>query len=789
MIPSQEASFKERHVDKKVDKAKRDQALRVAKLEEQELSNVQCAQLIEHHLREVDEALAIMRSGVEAGMDWTALENLVKQERRSGNHIAGIIHSLQLEQNQITLMLTPEAVPVAGAAQGGAVEGEEEGHDDDDRDDDDHDSDSDGDDDPERESRKGGLSAGRGGRDDLAAVETVKLVEVDLALSAYANAGRYYSTMKKVKDKKEKTLAVADAAISRAGKSAVRSAGETRAKITIQTIRKVHWWEKFNWFISTDGHVVIAGRDAQQNELLVKRYLRPGDAYVHAEVHGAASCIVKGKPGLEGIPVDTLAQAGMMTMCRSNAWMHKVPVSAWWVEPEQVSKTAPAGEYLTTGSFMIRGKKNPLPSGSLAMGLAVLFRVTPESAKNHEDDWTRGSGVDASDSEFMEQASGSEDQGGFGSDDDGGASDRGDRFAGSDADDDDGNADSDAGPGKRELRSAVATGDRGNTDTNDIHGDDGSSDDAALDGGSAASAMVDPRFQLQVSAETTAFADDTSADAAGDAGSKKAGLSIAERRRLKKAQKRGGAPAPEEPAKKKEEKGPAPAPKVRGKHGKQKKIETKYRHQTPEERAQMERLLHEPSKRKVEEPQLGRYTNAKADAVMAEGLAELLQADKEAQDTSATRAQRRAAEKQEVAAIVAEEQIDDAPLREGDDELRTLTGQPHADDAFQYAMLVCAPWTALGAFKYKLKVVPGAAAGKKSRVANEALQLFLKHPEATERELELLKALSVDEAAALLPPSARLVLPGALSKKKATGVKHKGGKRRGANKRSARRGK
>ncbi len=41
-----------------------------AKLEEQELSSIQCASLIEEHLREVDEALAIIRSGVEAGMDW-----------------------------------------------------------------------------------------------------------------------------------------------------------------------------------------------------------------------------------------------------------------------------------------------------------------------------------------------------------------------------------------------------------------------------------------------------------------------------------------------------------------------------------------------------------------------------------------------------------------------------------------------------------------------------------------------------------------------------------------------
>jgi hypothetical protein len=45
---------------------------------------------------------------------------------------------------------------------------------------------------------------------------------------------------------------------------------------------------------------------------------------------------------------------------------------------EQVSKTAPSGEYLPTGSFMIRGKKNFLPPHPLVMGLSFLFRlVTP----------------------------------------------------------------------------------------------------------------------------------------------------------------------------------------------------------------------------------------------------------------------------------------------------------------------------------------------------------------------------------------------------------------------------
>lgn len=35
-------------------------------------------------------------------------------------------------------------------------------------------------------------------------------------------------------------------------------------------------FEKFYWFISSENYLVIGGRDQQQNELIVKRYLRPG---------------------------------------------------------------------------------------------------------------------------------------------------------------------------------------------------------------------------------------------------------------------------------------------------------------------------------------------------------------------------------------------------------------------------------------------------------------------------------------------------------------------------------
>ncbi|KAI7104735.1 hypothetical protein KC324_g20622, partial [Hortaea werneckii] len=145
------------------------------------------------------------------------------------------------------------------------------------------------------------------------------------------------------------------------------------------------WFEKFVYFLSSDGYLVLAGRDAQQNEILYRRYLRKGDVYVHADLHGAASVVIKNHTITPEAPIppSTLAQAGNLAVCTSSAWDSKAVMSAWWVNSDQVSKTAPTGEYLTTGGFMIKGKKNFLPPAQLLLGFAVLFRISEESKARH----------------------------------------------------------------------------------------------------------------------------------------------------------------------------------------------------------------------------------------------------------------------------------------------------------------------------------------------------------------------------------------------------------------------
>lgn len=110
--------------------------------------------------------------------------------------------------------------------------------------------------------------------------------------------------------------------------------------------------------------------------------MRPKDIYVHAEIQGASSVIIRNPTG-EEIPPKTLLEAGSMAISYSVAWDAKVVTNSYWVTSEQVSKTAPTGEYLATGSFMIRGKKNFLPSCHLIMGLSLLFKLEDSFIARH----------------------------------------------------------------------------------------------------------------------------------------------------------------------------------------------------------------------------------------------------------------------------------------------------------------------------------------------------------------------------------------------------------------------
>lgn len=115
-------------------------------------------------------------------------------------------------------------------------------------------------------------------------------------------------------NKQRKTLESQGKALKSAEKKTMQTLKEVQTITNINKARKVFWFEKFYWFVSSENYLVISGRDQQQNELIVKRYMRPSDVYVHADIHGASSVIVK-NPSNDPIPPKTLNEAGVMAVC------------------------------------------------------------------------------------------------------------------------------------------------------------------------------------------------------------------------------------------------------------------------------------------------------------------------------------------------------------------------------------------------------------------------------------------------------------------------------------------
>jgi predicted ribosome quality control (RQC) complex YloA/Tae2 family protein len=123
------------------------------------------------------------------------------------------------------------------------------------------------------------------------------------------------------------------------------------------------WFERFRWFRTSTGYLVIGGRNADQNEELVKKYMSKHDRFFHTQAHGGPVTILKASgPSESADPVDfseeTLREAAQFAVSYSSDWKDgRGAGDAYMVEPDQVSKTPESGEYIEKGSFVIRGDR------------------------------------------------------------------------------------------------------------------------------------------------------------------------------------------------------------------------------------------------------------------------------------------------------------------------------------------------------------------------------------------------------------------------------------------------
>ena len=130
-------------------------------------------------------------------------------------------------------------------------------------------------------------------------------------------------------------------------------------KIQFSKLESKQWYERYRWFVTSDGYLVIGGRDASSNSAIIRKYMTENDIIFHAEIHGSPFFLVKNVNNQEKQNSGYVEETAQATISFSRAWKDGLSSGdAYWVFPNQVKKGAPTGQFLPKGSFVIEGKRN-----------------------------------------------------------------------------------------------------------------------------------------------------------------------------------------------------------------------------------------------------------------------------------------------------------------------------------------------------------------------------------------------------------------------------------------------
>ncbi|XP_065332099.1 ribosome quality control complex subunit NEMF homolog [Cloeon dipterum] len=654
----------EREAVKKLDNVKKDLDQRLKALSEIQESDRHKAELITRNHEMVDHAILVVRSALAKQTSWADIARLVQEAKQQNDPVALAITNLKLEVNNITMRLCDPY---------GLVEDDE----------------------------------------DDAALQPV-IVDIDLDMNAHSNARRYYDQRRTAAKKQQKTVESQKKALKSAEKKTTQTLKDVKMAKSIQKVRKVFWFEKFFWFISSENYLVVGGRDQQQNELVVRRYLKAGDIYVHADLQGASSVVIKNPSG-DPVPPKTLNEAGVMAICYSMAWEAKVTAGAWWVHSNQVSKTAPTGEYLTTGSFMVRGKRNYLPPTQLAMGFGFLFKLEDSSVARHLDERK----IRTLDEDEMSEMSSVNEQE--------------IELEGPDDEQDEAEASAEA------LKELAIEEERENEDS---EAEEQEKNDASS---TKIVEFPDTELKLPLLGESNTKTQPIDADTYVIGKT----VSIPKKPIKKETEKdsKNESDAKQNQTQQQQMK--------RGQRGKLKKLKEKYKDQDEDERLLRMQILQGAEGSKPKKDKGGKKETEKPNS-------------KQKQQAKKHKAGPFADTGIITEDVAPEEAIEleseAAPVTVDLETLNSLTGIPVSEDELLFAVPVVAPYNTLINYKFKVKLMPGT--GKRGKAAKTALAIFLRDKTCSQREKDLLKSVKEQDLARNFPGKVRLSAPQMVKLKK-----------------------
>ncbi len=191
-------------------------------------------------------------------------------------------------------------------------------------------------------------------------------VEMDRAISAMSNASRLFDLSKRLSLKSIEL------------ESQLESHRIPEKKIRMIELRRIKerpWYEKFRWAMLSTEKMVLLGRDAHSNEVLLRKYAGENDIILHSDMPGSPFGLVW--QGGELSESEIQEGATLVASYTSKAWESGFSsLDVFWSRRSQFTKAAPSGTYLSRGSFYVSGKKNYLKGARL--GIAIAARTSGE---------------------------------------------------------------------------------------------------------------------------------------------------------------------------------------------------------------------------------------------------------------------------------------------------------------------------------------------------------------------------------------------------------------------------
>ncbi|MFN7991405.1 MAG: NFACT RNA binding domain-containing protein [Candidatus Micrarchaeia archaeon] len=180
--------------------------------------------------------------------------------------------------------------------------------------------------------------------------------------SVHQSAAYYYQLAKESREK----IAGARKAVEETEREIKKAQKPEKKEVRVK--RQKEWFEKFHFAYTSAGRLMIGGRNAQQNDMAVSKYMTGDDLFFHADIQGGSVVVLK-----DGIHAGDgeMLEAAQFAASFSKAWQNgNASVDVYAVGRDNLTKNV-SGGFVPSGAFAIIGERRWFRGTKLALRIGL----------------------------------------------------------------------------------------------------------------------------------------------------------------------------------------------------------------------------------------------------------------------------------------------------------------------------------------------------------------------------------------------------------------------------------